>query len=55
MSSSSEPPLTTIFKLQQEYGLELIAKTDAMFQAENLVQVILHGHLIVEQILTENH
>ena len=50
MSSSSEPPLTTIFKLQQEYGLELIAKTDAMFQGENLVQVILHDHLIVEQI-----
>ena len=29
----------------------MIAKTDAIFQGENLVQVILHGHLVVWEIL----
>jgi hypothetical protein len=40
------------FTLYDEHGPETQARVDALFHGENLLQMILHAHILVEQALT---
>jgi hypothetical protein len=40
------------FEIQNGFGPDLLARVDEVFHGENLLQMILHAHLLVERGMT---